>query len=274
MAASATALVVEDERSWSEVYQRAARRVGLGQVEVADSYDRAAIAIDARRFAVAIIDVGLAVDDDRNVDGLRVMERIRAAGDPTSLIVVTGRTGRDVVLIVRDAIKRFNACDVMAKSTLVPAELRRVIEGGVSEYRRSLDGDKKRLYAALRGKTDSLIWDNAILRGTSLGGNVAELYRVVECLLGDFVPLLPGEDGELRVLDGVACGAFWSRGAGAPVVACVGAAKSVDDAAETAAESGLLLGRYRIGEIIGSYGAAAAKGTVYRLADRDRSDFN
>ncbi len=79
MAVSANALVVDDEPSWSEVYQRALWRVGVDRVEVTDTYEGAATAIDAMRFAVAIVDIGLAVDDDTNVDGLRVMEKIRAA---------------------------------------------------------------------------------------------------------------------------------------------------------------------------------------------------
>ena len=92
------ALVVEDEDSWSEVYARAARKVGLNQITITDTYEKAARAIDETRFAVAIVDIGLSVDDDRNVDGLHVMEKIRAIGDETSIIVVTGRSGRDVVL--------------------------------------------------------------------------------------------------------------------------------------------------------------------------------
>ena len=85
MTVSANALVVDDEPSWSEVYQRALWRVGVDRVEVTDTYEGAATAIDALRFAVAVVDIGLAVDDDTNVDGLRVMEKIRTAGDPTSI---------------------------------------------------------------------------------------------------------------------------------------------------------------------------------------------
>jgi CheY-like chemotaxis protein len=272
MTVSGNALVVEDERSWSEVYQRALRRVGLERVEVTDTYEGAAAAIDAMRFAVAVVDIGLVVDDDRNVDGLRVMEKIRAAGDPTGIIVVTGRTGRDVVEIVRDSLKKFDAYDTIAKSTLVPADLRTLIEGGLGEYERALADDKKLLYAALRGDMHPLAWDDMVLRGTSLSGGAAELYRLVEGLLGAFVPLLPG-DGGVRVVDDLAGGVFWSRGTGEPVAVCFGPAKSVDDATETAADSGLLLGRYRVGELAGKYSKASVKGVVYRLADRHRSDF-
>jgi ActR/RegA family two-component response regulator len=270
MTVSANALVVDDEPSWSEVYQRALWRVGVDRVEVTDTYEGAATAIDAMRFAVAVVDIGLAVDDDTNVDGLRVMEKIRTVGDPTSIIVVTGRSVRDVVSIIRDSLKKFGAHDTIAKNTLVPAELRGLIEEGIGKFRHGLGDDKKQLYAALRGKTDPLVWDARMLRGATEGsGGAEELYQLVEGLLGPFVP---GGDGGVR-LDDVACGAFWSRGTGEPVVACFGAARRVDEASEIAAESGLLFDRYRIREVRGRYSTASAKGVVWALGDYDRSDF-
>ncbi|HEY6494407.1 MAG TPA: response regulator [Trebonia sp.] len=273
MAINGNALVVEDENSWSEVYERAVRRVGLDRVVITDNYEGAASAIDATRFAVAVVDIGLSVDDDRNIDGLRVMEKIRALGDGTSIIVVTGRSGRDVVPIIRDSIKRFDAFDTIAKNTLVPAELRGLIAGGLDEYKRGLGDDKKLLYAALRGDTDPLVWDDMILRGISVSRGAAELYRLIEGLLGRFVPLVPGGHGGIRLLDDVACGAFWSRGSGEPVVTCFGAGKRIDVVTEATAESGRLLDQYQVGEIVGRQSTASIKGVVYRLADKHRSDF-
>jgi CheY-like chemotaxis protein len=273
MAINGNALVVEDEKSWSEVYERAFRRVGLDRVAVTDTYEGAVSAIDEMRFAVAVVDIGLRVDDDRNVDGLRVMEKIRAVGDGTSIIVVTGRSGRDVVPIIRDSLKRFSAFDTIAKNTLVPAALRGLIAAGLDEYQLGLGDDKKQLYAALHGDTDSLVWDDAILRGALLSGGVAELYRLVEGLLGRFVPLVSAGGDGVRLLDDVACGAFWSRGSGEPIVTCFGAGKRVDPVTEATAGSGILLGRYPVEKIVGRYTAASAKGVVYRLADKHRSDF-
>ncbi|MGA8529209.1 MAG: response regulator [Acidobacteriaceae bacterium] len=274
MAINSNALVVEDEHSWSEVYQRAIRRAGLDRITVTDTYENAANEIDMMRFAVAIVDIGLRIDDDRNVDGLRVMEKIRAVGDATSIIVVTGRSGRDVVPIIRDSLKSFSAYDTIAKNTFVPAELRNLVAGGLTQYKRGLGEDKKQLYSALRGGADPLIWDDMVLRGSLINGGAGELYRLVEGLLGRFAPLVPGGDGAVRLLNDVACGAFWSRGSGEPIVTCFGAGKHVDAAAEmVAGSSGLLLGRYRVREIVGRYSTASAKGVVYRLADKHRPDF-
>jgi CheY-like chemotaxis protein len=273
MAVSVNALVVEDDPEWSRIYKRALGKVGVDRVEVAEAYEGASTKIDSLRFAVAVVDIGLAVDDDTNVDGLRVMEKIRQVGDPSSIIVVTGRSGRDVVSIIRDSLRKFDAYDTIAKSTYNPAELRGLLEGGLDKFRHALGDDKKQLYAALRGKTDPLVWDDKMLRGAAGGtGGVGELYRLVEGLLGSFVPLVPG-DGEVRLLDGIASGAFWSRGTGEPIVACFGTAERVDEAVKEAAESGVLLGRYRVREVSGRHSSASTKGMVWRLADHDRSDF-
>jgi CheY-like chemotaxis protein len=273
MAINGNVLVVEDENSWSDVYARAVRRVGLDQVVVTDKYEGAASAIDAMRFAVAVVDIGLRVDDDTNIDGLRVMEKIRALGDGTSIIVVTGRSGRDVVPIIRDSIKRYDAFDTIAKSTFEPAALRSLIKGGLDEYKRGLGDDKKRLYAALRGGTDPLVWDDRMLRGIPVSGGARELYRLIEGLLDPFVPLVPGDHGGVSILDDVACGAFWSRGTGEPVVTCFGAGKRIDTVTEATAESGVLLDRHPVAEIVGRNSTNSLKGVVYRLADKQRSDF-
>jgi len=62
------------------------------------------------------------------------MEKIREVGDPTSIILVTGRSGRDVVSIIRDSQKKFDAYDAMPMNTLVPAELRELIAGGLGKF--------------------------------------------------------------------------------------------------------------------------------------------
>src|SRR6202012_1385288 len=109
--------------SWSDIYERMVRQAGLTNITVTDNFEDAERAIDSMRFAVALVDIGLRVDDDRNIDGLRGMEKIRAAGGRTSIIVITGRSGRDVVPIIRDSIKKYSAYDTLAKSSLLPADL-------------------------------------------------------------------------------------------------------------------------------------------------------
>jgi ActR/RegA family two-component response regulator len=275
MAINGNVLLVEDEDSWSGVYERAAQRAGFETIEGKKTYDAAASAIDSKRFAVAVVDIGLRVDDDRNVDGLRVMEKIRAVGDRTGIIVVTGRTGADVLPIIRDSIKKFNAYDTIAKATLLPAELRALIVGARQEYERGAAEDKAQLYDALRGDMKQVFWDDTLLgKAVTLGG-AAELYRLIESLFGPFVPLLPGKPGGVRVQDdnNLAFGTFWSRGVGAAIVSCFGDPDRVAAAVEAVNEDGML-GRYPVaGESVGEYSSPNARGVIYRLQRQERSDF-
>jgi ActR/RegA family two-component response regulator len=106
-------LIVEDDDDWSAIYRRAARSEGLTTVRVAKDLSQLDDALREMTFAVALVDIGLDVADDRNVDGLLALERVRKLGDDTSLIVVTGRSGRDVLPITRDALKKYEAFDAI-----------------------------------------------------------------------------------------------------------------------------------------------------------------
>ncbi len=274
MKTNGNVLLVEDERSWSEIYERAVRRVGLDNIRVAETFAAAENAIDSMRFALALVDIGLHVDDDRNVDGLRVMEKIRAAGDRTSIIVITGRSGRDVIPIIRDAIKKYDAHDTIAKSTLLPADLRKLVESGLRAYELGSSEDKASLFAALRGDVEPHIWDDKVMRGAATDGGSAGLYRLMQTLFGPFVPLVAGEPSGIHIKDGLACGIFWSRGIGEAVVGCFGSSSRMKAALETARSSGLLLGMYSVGQPLGEYTAASTQGVVYTLADHVRADFS
>ena len=272
MAANDNALLVEDEPSWSDIYERMARGAGLTNITVTDNFEDAERAIDAMRFAVALVDIGLRVDDDRNIDGLRVMEKIRAAGDRTSIIVITGRSGRDVVPIIRDSIKKYSAYDTLAKSSLVPADLRRLVTGGLREYELGASSDKEPLYAALRGEMSQLRWDDEVMRKVGTSGGADGLYRAIQAMFGSFAPLVPAAPDGLRISDGLASGVFWSRGAGHAIAACLGQASEIDAVREEAAQTGRLLGR-SVGKLITEYDAKPAKGVIYQVTDQERSDF-
>ena len=86
-------------------------------VKVAEDLAEATALIDEMQFAVAFVDIGLDVANDRNIDGLRVMDKIRSAHDETSIVVVTGRSGQDVLPIAKDAVRRYGAHDSRASLT-------------------------------------------------------------------------------------------------------------------------------------------------------------
>jgi ActR/RegA family two-component response regulator len=166
-------LVVEDEEDWIDNYRDHLGRHELGAVRVARTLEEALRGIEEMQFSVAFVDVGLDVDDDRNVDGLRVMEKIRRCGDETSVVVVTGRSGRDVLPIVRDAIKKYGALDTVSKSSVGPAEIVTLLKDGLEQFRRATGA--RRAEQILRGDVPGWQWDHEMLRRTRIKGGAGAL---------------------------------------------------------------------------------------------------
>jgi FixJ family two-component response regulator len=273
MLSSVNVLIVDDEQSWRELYEDEVRRISVGAIRSVENLRSAEKAVEEMCFGVAIVDVGLDENDDRNVDGLMVMRKIRDVGDRTSIIVVSGRSGRDVLSIVRDAMKTYGAFDAVAKGTVVPADLRKLVESGIQAYRDASSDDRRQMHDAARGDMPMVLWDDYVMRGTTLRGGVVSLHAALEGLLLPFGPLVPGDLRGVRVLDGLACGPFWSRGIGRPIVACFGSAEGAAAAVATAKSGGVLLESYRVAEILQDYRAEGTYGAVFALSGGSRRDY-
>lgn len=279
MSAGDNILIVEDEEEWSQAYKRAIDAVGGNHtVKVAKDLTTAEDLIGTTKFAVAFVDVGLDVADDRNVDGLSVMERIRATGDETSIIVVTGRSGQDVLPITRDAIKKYDAYDTVGKRTVEPADLRKLLQGGLEVYRKAVETGSKSAQNALRGETETVAWDDKVVRHIGFKGNATEFYRFLNRLLRDYLPVLGKQDGaalDISSTTALAHGVFWSRAIGSAIVVCFGSAPQFDAAMASAQASRQLLETYDI-----QYpadrdlkGPGAVKGAVFLSPGCRRYDF-
>ena len=243
-------LIVEDEEEWCGIYQRAmGGQVSGLTIKVAQDLNGAAQLIDETKFGVAFVDVGLDISDDRNVDGLRVMEKIRDTGDQTSIIVVTGRSGQDVLPITRDAIKKYDAYDTIGKSTVKPSDIKLLFEGGRAAYKHAAQPGRLDARDVLRGQTDAMIWDQHAMTATTFSGHAGKFYDFLNELFADYLPMLPARDGGQAQIDassGLIYGAYWSRSIGAAIVVCFGAEAAIDWAI-TAGADGKLLGRYLTG---------------------------
>ena len=136
MGSDRNVLIVEDEDEWRKIYERIVSFQFPEQtIKIAKDLAGAERLIDSTKFAVAFVDVGLDITDDHNVDGLRVMQKIRDTGDETSIVVVTGRSGQDVLSIARDAIKKYDAYDTIGKGSIEPSDIKRLLNGGLQAYR-------------------------------------------------------------------------------------------------------------------------------------------
>jgi CheY-like chemotaxis protein len=220
-------LIVEDEEEWGNVYVRAAAAsASLHAVKLAADLASAEQLVEAAKFAVAFVDIGLDVSDDRNVDGLRVMEKIRAVGDETSIIVVTGRSGQDVLAITRDAIKKYYAFDTLGKSTVRPSDIRKLLEDGLEAYRNATVRHQTAARDALRGGVNASMWDDRAMRALAYKGDVRAFYSFLGRLIDEYLPIIPRRMGDCTIVDPerrLLYGAYWSRAIGTGIGICVGA---------------------------------------------------
>jgi ActR/RegA family two-component response regulator len=271
-------LIVEDEDEWCQIYQRAIGSQQSDQrVEIANDLAGARQLIEATKFAVAFVDVGLDVNEDKNIDGLQVMERIRAKGDETSIIVVTGRSGQDVLKITRDAIKDYKAYDTVGKKSVTPANIRDLLAGGLQSYREAVAAERVRIQDVLRGETPAAVWDDEIMRAIQFGRGVSQFYDFLNQLFDEYLPVVNRFAGDRVRVDpstGIAHCDYWSRAIAQGVVLCFGAAERFDQAVSAGRADGSLLGKYKIGDPLKELYVYETKGAVFSLPESKREDFH
>lgn len=268
-------LIVEDDEEWRDAYSRNVARAGAFRVKVAESLISAKALIDEMQFAVAFIDIGLDVNDDQNVDGLLVMDKIRSIDEETSIVVITGRSGRDVMPITKAALKQFKAFDIVAKSSTEPAEVHSLLKGGLAEYEMRLRA-RPSGRTILRGSMHVSYWDDEMLRATHAKGGMRGFCCFVDRLLDPFLPIVPVRTGDVLRCDattGLAHGAYWSRAFGQPFVVCFGPEEKCAGPIVAASADRTLLQRYAVGELLAAHVANGVAGCVFSLRDASRGHF-
>jgi ActR/RegA family two-component response regulator len=269
-------LIVEDDPEWCGIYSRAAARHDVRTVKVANDLADATALIEDMQFAMAFIDIGLDVGDDRNIDGLRVMDKIRSVKDETSIVVVTGRSGMDVLPITRDALMRYQAHNILGKVEIVPHDIETVLASGLDAFEKRSSLGAAPVHDVLRGDLEPWQWDDQIMRGTGIQGDVQNLYRFLDRLVSGFLPLIPERPGAAIQRDeatGVLHGSYWSRAIGMAVVICFGGNTQAAAQLESAKSGRLLLERYEVGAVLNEFSAYGVTGAVFALNGARRDDF-
>lgn len=278
MGTSVNVLVVEDESQWRGIYQRAAASLGTGRrVKVAANLADAERLIDEIRFAVAFVDIGLDRSDDRNLDGLQVMEKIRSIGDETSIVVVTGQSGPDAISIARDALKRYSALDILAKKDVALADIRKLMADGLTTYQQAVMPARTAAQEVLRGPVDSMIWDDQVMRATRFQGPADAFYSFLASLFSEYLPVVARNEGARASVDaetGLVSGAYWSRSIGAAVGVCFGPEESYADIAGKPRLEGELFGASSPGTLIREISGPGVRGGVFLLERLRRGDFS
>lgn len=276
LTAASNLLIVEDDPEWCEIYARAAKRENIPTVRVAKDLAEATALIDEMQFAVAFVDIGLDVANDRNIDGLRVMDKIRSAHDETSIVVVTGRSGQDVLPIAKDAVRRYGAHDIAGKPEVTPQKIGELLRSGRAEFEEKTARTAAPPQDVLKGSLDSLDWEYRMIKGTGIKGGVQSLYGFLRQLVAEFLPLAAGPDDGSVAQDqatGVMHGSYWSRSIGVPVVICFGAQEQAKPEIASAKSAHSLLGVYPVGAVLAETSAYGVSGAVFALDGARRESF-
>jgi ActR/RegA family two-component response regulator len=266
-------LIVEDDRDWSEFYERAVEREGKASVRIARSFEDARVLLAAMTFAVALVDIRLDEHDDSNVDGLRVMEEIVRLNDETSIIMITGK---GTVQITRDALKKYKALDAFDKSHVNPSDIGSLLKKGLEAYSKAVASKDLKVQNVLCGDLAPWKWEDEMLRATGVTGGVRGLYDFLEGLFLRFLPVVGRRKGEpVRVDSGsfIAHGQYWSRAIARPLFVCFGREDRIAAAVEERRSGQGFLGNRNVGDIIRDYSCANVRGLVFELVDQPRGSF-
>lgn len=270
-------LIVEDDEEWSDAYVRAVDDLDEHHtVSIATNLASAERLIETTRFAVAIVDVGLDINDDRNIDGLRVMERLHATADKTSIVVVTGRSGQDVLPITRDAIIEYGAYDTVAKGSVALEDITKLLDGGLKAHRKVAAAGRIAAHEALRGNAEAMNWDHRLMQATNFKGTASGFYGFLDQLFGEYLPVVAGHPVGLPdagLPADLVCGDYWSRSIASAVAVCLAAAGQFDQAIEANSRGGKLFGRYSLGEPLKQLAGHGIKGAVFALPESRWADF-
>jgi two-component system nitrogen regulation response regulator GlnG len=197
-------LVADDEESLRWVLERGLRQAGYDVVSVADG-ESAIRAFEAEPFDLVFLDVRM-----RGIDGLTVLDKIRAAHADASVVVMTAHGTMDTAI---QAMQR-GAYDYLAK----PFDLDEVVllaERALTAHR--LTQEVARLRSGLRE-----VWEFGALVGRH--PRMQEVYKTIgRIAASDVTVLLRGESGTGKEVVARAIH-HYSRRAGRPFVAVASAA--------------------------------------------------
>jgi hypothetical protein len=235
-------------------------------------------------FTVAFIDPSLDPFDHQNLDGLRVMEAIRSAGDGTGIIVITGRS-RTTVPIVRDAIKQYGVLDVIGKSEVAPSDIWQLLDQGQRAYINAAGSTMlANVQDMMRGEALGSEWDQQMMDIMKFSETVNDFYEFLNRLFREFLPVIPGRalritrefqtHSAYREDPDLAYGEYWSRSIGEAIAVCLGTRRTIESVSRYANSTSYLLGERKVRKVLKEgWTLGTVKGVVLALGGLKRGDF-
>lgn len=226
------AIVIEDDPGWQKIFQRNLKRLSGEREEIviktAPNYDKAIALLEYETFHLAIVDIRLDERNDKNIDGLRILQELHKKSEITSSLVITGHGSEQ---IARDAFKEYGVFDYLEKENIEPAQFdqlaRSAFENSTEKYNARYKADLQLLHG-LMGE-QSLVWDDNALhvlrRFAPKTKGVAELTTLVKSLFANLFPLLPYQQEVAASINssiGTIYRRFWSKATGCAILAHLG----------------------------------------------------
>jgi hypothetical protein len=188
---------------------------------------------------------------------------------------VTGRSGSDVLLIVRNVLKKYKALDTVAKPDATPSMISNLLMEAVNVFH-----GKNKTPAAreiLRGSEMAWDWDDKILRATGIKGGAAEMYDFLDRLFASYIPVVPDrelQNVQIHAPSDVAYGRYWSRAVGCPVYVYFGRKSAIASAADDRALAPPGMLDLRSDDLLSRESIRDVEGYVYRISGATRSQFS
>jgi ActR/RegA family two-component response regulator len=229
-------LVIDDDPSWQELLTEsieAAKAVPPGElmIQVARSFTEATGLLDRQHFHVAFVDLRLK-EDERELTGKRIAEKITRQGEGTCVVIVTGHA--DVSTAIT-ALREWSVLDFVLKDEWDADKVAHLVRSGLAQSRLSYRSKYESSIDLLRGRQDIYSWLAATLSLFAPANEVdrpdRRLADFLNKLLDGLHPLLPLEGTSGLQLDAarrIATAQFWSKAMGSPLSLCMSRTRGFD----------------------------------------------
>ncbi len=117
------ALIVEDSPAWQEILAEILTDMGL-TVDIADDLPSALASLRATPHRLAVVDLSLRPDDERNRDGLEVLDAVRRLDPGCAALLLTGYATVEIAVA---ALTQHHAATCLRKETFRRAEFRQTV---------------------------------------------------------------------------------------------------------------------------------------------------
>lgn len=237
-------LVVDDDPSWQELLAEsieAADAAPPGELlmQAARTFAEANALLDRQHFHLAFVDLRLK-EDERELTGKRIAEKIARQDEGTCAVIVTGHA--DVGTAIT-ALREWNVLDFVLKDEWDADKVAYLVRSGLAQARLSYRSKYESSIDLLRGRQDIYGWLAATLNLFAPANEVdrpdRRLADFLNKALDGLHPLLPiaGASGmQLDAARRIATAQFWSKALGGPLSLCLSRTRGYD--CETGAGAG------------------------------------